>query len=77
MKNKYIDAEKLKAEIKALKLRKGVLPIENTEITEAYMARGIQFACDDIVCIVNSLQQETIAPEQIKAEEIKAEQLVG
>lgn len=55
---KYVDSEKLIAEIKALKRRKGFLPLENTEITEAYMARGIQFACDDIVNLITSLQQE-------------------
>ena len=55
---KYIDTEKLIAEIEALKHRKGFLPFENTEITEAYMARGVQFTCDDIVKIIQSLQQE-------------------
>ena len=55
---KYIDAEKLKAEIEVLKRRKGFLPFDNFEITEAYMARGVQFTCDDIVNIITSLQQE-------------------
>lgn len=55
---KYIDAEKLIAEIEALKYRKGFLSFENTEITEAYMARGVQFTCDDIVKIIQSLQRE-------------------
>lgn len=55
---KYIPAEKLIAEIEALKRREGFLPLENMEITEAYMARGVQFACDDIVYIITSLQQE-------------------
>jgi hypothetical protein len=55
---KYIDAEKLIAEIEALKRRKGFLPFENTEITEAYMARGVQFTCDDIVNLIQSLQHE-------------------
>ena len=58
MEKKYISAEKLIAEIKALKRRKGFLPFENTEITEAYMARGVQFTCDDIVNLIISLQQE-------------------
>lgn len=55
---KYISAEKLKAEIKTLKGRKGFLPFENMEITDAYMARGIQLACDDIVSLIDSLQSE-------------------
>lgn len=55
---KYVDADKLITEIKALKSRKGFLPFENTEITEAYMARGVQFTCDDIVNLIQSLQQE-------------------
>lgn len=55
---KYIDAEKLKAEIEVLKRRKGFLPFDNFEITEAYMVRGVQFTCDDIVNIITSLQQE-------------------
>lgn len=55
---KYIDVEKLRAEIEVLKRKKGFLPFENTEITEAYMARGVQFTCDDIVKIIQSLQQE-------------------
>lgn len=55
---KYIDAEKLIAEIEALKYRKGFLSFENTEITEAYMARGVQFTCDDIVNLIQSLQRE-------------------
>jgi len=55
---KYIDAEKLKAEVKALKRRKGFLSFENTEITEAYMARGVQLTCDDIVNLIQSLQLE-------------------
>lgn len=55
---KYIDADKLIAEVQALKRRKGFLPIENTEITEAYMARGVQFTCDDIMNLIQSLQQE-------------------
>ena len=57
--NKYIDAGKLIAEIEALKRRKGFLPLEKfPEITEAYMARGVQFTCDDIVNLIRSLQQE-------------------
>jgi hypothetical protein len=55
---KYIDSEKLIAEVEALKRRKGFLPFENTEITEAYMARGVQFTCDDIMNLIRSLQQE-------------------
>ena len=55
---KYIDAEKLIAEIKALKSRKGYLPFERPEITEAYQARGVQYTCDDIINIITSLQQE-------------------
>lgn len=55
---KYIDAERLKTEIEALKRRKGFLPLGKAEITEAYMARGVQFTCDDIVNLIQSLQQE-------------------
>lgn len=55
---KYIDADKLISEVKALKRRKGFLSFENTEITEAYMARGVQFTCDDVVNLIQSLQQE-------------------
>lgn len=55
---KYIDVEKLIAEVKALKQRKGFLPFENIDITDAYLARGVQFTCDDIVNLIQSLQQE-------------------
>lgn len=54
----YIPADKLIAEIEVLKHRKGFLPFGKMEITEAYMARGVQFTCDDIVKIIQSLQQE-------------------
>lgn len=54
----YIPADKLIAEVKALKRRKGFLPFENMEITEAYMARGVQFTCDDIVNLIQSLKQD-------------------
>ena len=56
--SKYIDAEKLITEIEVLKRKKGFLPLGNAEITEAYMARGVQFTCDDIVNIITSLQQK-------------------
>ena len=62
---KYIDSEKLKAEIKKIKGRKGYLPIDQMEITEAYMARGVQFTCDDVLNIIDSLQQEQPNNEDI------------
>ena len=77
---KYIDADKLTAEIDKI-----LAKAEKDEKKAFYKkdANGHLLAvtktavCVKIKKLINSLQQEDITPEQIKAEEIKAEQLVG
>lgn len=47
--------EQIKDKIKTTKKIKGYLPIENHDLYDAYMARGYQLACDDIVSIIENL----------------------
>ena len=51
---KYIDAERLKAEIKRLQCEQG--------FEDGMEERGYQFAIKDILDIIDSLQQEEPAP---------------
>lgn len=55
--SKYIDAEKLKAEIERQKKIDGWCEV-GKDTADVYYARGFRFACDNLFSIIDSLQQE-------------------
>ena len=59
---KYIDADKLIAEIKTRKNAEGWCPVGG-DTAEVYYARGFRFACDFVLNTIISLQKEP--PEEI------------
>ena len=56
---KYIDAEKLIAEIKRRKEFEGWCAV-GSDTADVYYARGFRFACDFVLNTITSLQQEQL-----------------
>lgn len=54
---KYIDAEKLKAEIERQKKAEGWCEVWK-DTADVYYARGFRFAYDNLLSLIDSLQQE-------------------
>ena len=54
---KYIDAEKIEAEIERQKKTDGWCEV-GKDTADVYYARGFRFACDNLLSFIDSLQQE-------------------
>ena len=67
---KYIEADRLRAEIEIKKKTEGWCEV-GKDTADIYYARGVRFTCDFVLNLIDSLQQEMWKPSEEQMEALK------